>query len=168
MCIRDSFKPSQISSIILKKRHLKLNLPGGNQETKIIRGLSKLKTLNGVMLFRDAIQLDQEKHPKKQAFSKKEIKNKFRRKDQSELDEQDLMEMMKLYNKFTLVLKDEAERKEVAEELDEHMKEVLTDLKLNTKNIRHSSLKELHHLKAKYTLCAVSYTHLTLPTICSV
>ena len=111
------------------------------------------------MLFRDAIQMEQEKHPKKRTspkINKKEMKSKFRRKGQSELDEQDLMDMMTLYYKFTMVLKDEAERKEVTEELNEHMKEVLTDLKLNTKNIRHSSLKELHHLKAKYTLCDIS------------
>ena len=149
-----------------------MNLPSGDQETKIIHGLPKLSTLNGVMLFRDFIEIEPKSlkssnHPiKKSKLANKDYHSKSKqltkdllgksRKKDSDLDEQDLMDMMTLYDKFTMVLKDEAERKEVAEELSEHMKEVLTDLKINTKNLRHPSLKELHHLKAKYTLCDIS------------
>jgi polyhydroxyalkanoate synthesis regulator phasin len=124
------------------------------------------------MLFRDFIQIESESlkisnHPiKKSKLTNKDyharskqltsdLFGKSKKKD-FDLDEKDLMDMMTLYDKFTMVLKDEAERKEVAEELTEHMKEVLTDLKINTKNLKHPSLKELHHLKAKYTLCDVS------------
>jgi hypothetical protein len=151
---------------------LKLNLPSGDQETKIIHGLPQLSTLNGVMLFRDFIQIEPESlktsnHPiKKSKLSNKNYQTKSKqmkssllsktRTNDSILDKKDLMDMMALYEKFTMVLKDEAVRKEVGEELSEHMKEVLTDLKINTKNLRHPSLKELHHLKAKYTLCDIS------------
>ena len=147
-----------------------MNISNPEQEIQIIRGLPSLATLNGVMLFKDTIDIG----PSKPAFvsknslqmnqqnlkakmgKKSEFKKSATKKNQNELDEKDLIAFLTLYDKFSMVIQDEAERKSVGEELGEHMKEVLTDLKINTKNIRHSSIKELHQLKAKYTLCDIS------------
>jgi hypothetical protein len=151
---------------------LKLNLLNDETEKKIIYGLPNLKTLNGIILFRDSIQLDSPKSlkvsqqqlkqskPPKNNLTKNPQKfrlvNKSKREKDTGIDHQHLLDIMNLYDKFKTVIKDDAARKEITEELGDHMKGVLTNLKINVKNLEDSDLRQMHQFKARYALCDIS------------
>lgn len=111
--------------------------------------MSQLKSLNGAVLFKEVLNMKKIVHePKKEKSSRKIIEN--------ELNKQEILDFMNLYHQFQYIIQDKLKRKKVFQEMQDHMKDVLTDLKINTKNLKHNSLKELHQLKAKYTLCDIS------------
>jgi hypothetical protein len=128
---------------------LKINIQKDIHEKRIIQSLSQLKSLNGAILFKEV--LDMKKVPQK---PKKEKTNK--KEEENELNNQETLEFMNLYNQFQYIIQDKLKAKKVFREMKEHMQDVLTDLKINTENLKHNSLKQLHHLKAKYTLCDIS------------
>lgn len=150
---------------------MKLNLLNEETEKKIIYGLPNLKTLNGIILFRDSIQLDSpkslkisEKKLKQTKSSTQQLKNlknmkmgsRVKKVKDTGIDHQHLLDIMNLYDKFKTVIKDEAERKEITEELSDHMKGVLTNLKINVKNLQDQDLRQMHQFKARYALCDIS------------
>ena len=100
------------------------------------------------MVFKEILNLKKEKFkPKKE--NKKKIKD-------NELNQEEILNFMDLYDQFQYIIQDKTKRKKVFQEMKEHMQDVLTDLKINTKNLKLTSIKELHQLKAKYTLCDIS------------
>lgn len=169
----------------LKELVITLNSPG--EELQIIKGVPSLDILNGTRILKDRVKLisDSQQIPMVKAgenlnrLSGSKIGNNLKPNDKNTdkifpmslnditnsqtsafhetIDSNEIQTVLALYDALSQLKNNPTDIRDMQEHLHSHLSNILMDLDVNSKQLKHRLAKEIHFLKARFALIDIVF-----------